>query len=106
MVKQVSLGESIGATLDILANPEKLDKLREDVFREENDVFIVDTCVAYDTHMWETCIFTQDRYMGGVIVEQYKNKEKAKAGHDKWVKVMENNPNQELKDCGVVGGFF
>lgn len=74
---------------------------RRDVFREETDEYTVDTCVGFDTGMWETGIKPQNG--DWVIVEQYASRDEAKTGHDKWVQIMRENPNRELKDINLWG---
>jgi hypothetical protein len=75
---------------------------REDIFREEKDSWIVDTCCAFDTGTWETGI-SKDEGEKWIIVEQYKNREEAKKGHNKWAEKMTKNPNIKLKDIHVWG---
>lgn len=56
---------------------------------EENDI-LVSTCGVTDGRKpFETAVAHPDYNDGGiVVVESYSTKEKAQAGHDKWVKVM------------------
>jgi len=74
---------------------------RAGALREENDKFIVDTCVGFDTGIWETGIAKGGGNM--VIVEQYKDAEEAAKGHEKWVRKMIADPNQELEDIDLWG---
>ena len=62
------------------------------------DSIIVDTALPPDTNIWETGIKRKDIEGEWVIVEQYENKEHAKAGHDKWVKMMTDVPDLPIKD--------
>jgi hypothetical protein len=62
-----------------------------------------DTCSVtdYPSKPYETGLMHPD-YNGGkwVIVEAYKTKEEAKAGHDKWVALYESgNLPKEITDC-------
>lgn len=75
---------------------------RKDVFREEADKFVVDTCVAFDTGTWETGI-SQDNEGSWTIVEQYADKREAEIGHAKWVELMRRDPERELEDINVWG---
>lgn len=60
----------------------------------------VDTAPPKDTKIWETGIKrpTEGKW---VIVEQYPDEEEAKAGHQKWVEFMMENPNAPLKDIDL-----
>ncbi len=68
--------------------------LREDMFRTELDNAIIDTCIAFDTNEWETGI---NRGGDWIIVEQYSTRDKAKKGHNKWLKKLKTNPDIKLK---------
>ena len=57
--------------------------------------FTVDTCNTVDAG-WETGIKPTDEIW--VIVERYPDQKSAKTGHDKWVKSLTDNPEQELRD--------
>ena len=60
------------------------------VARREADGLLVDTCKVTDSrHDYETAV-SHLAYNDGkwVIVEVYDTEEQARAGHDKWVKVM------------------
>lgn len=55
---------------------------------------IIDTCRVIDsTAGFETAV-SCPKYDSGewVIVEEYYSEEKARAGHDKWVKLLTENP--------------
>ena len=73
-----------------------LEESREDVINTvlENGV-IVDTCEAFDTHKWETGICRDDCWE---VPEQYRSREEAVIGHDKWVEKMKENPELEIDD--------
>lgn len=67
----------------------------------ENGELVVDTAAVTDgTHPFETGI-TSPEYNSGkwIIVEAYDTKELAQAGHDRWVKIMTENPPNQLRDC-------
>ena len=101
-MKKISTLQGVMSTLDAMAHPESLEKVRKDVFRDElPGGCVVDTCVGFDTGIWETGIApTGDSY---TITEQYPNRDAAKTGHDKWVQSMKDNPTQELTDVNVWG---
>lgn len=64
----------------------------------ELDGIVVDTCLPADTKIYETGI-RRDKIEGiWVIVEQYENEDKAKEGHERWVKLMTEYPDYPLKD--------
>jgi len=71
---------------------------RDDVLRTEEG-YIVDTCVAFDTGIWETGICPEDGKW--IIVEQYHNRADAVIGHAKWAEFMKENPKRELKDIKI-----
>ena len=70
---------------------------RKDVFRSGVGDIIIDTCKAYDTRKWETGI----KKGKWIIVQQYKNRELAEKGHNKWVEKIKNNPQLSLKDLDL-----
>lgn len=73
------------------------ERNRGEVFRDEFDSIIVDTCIGFDTGVWETAI-----HRGSfVIVAQYPDRDAAKAGHDQWVAQMKEDPNTELVDLDI-----
>ena len=74
---------------------------RKDVITDEFDNIVVDTCVAFDTHEWETGVKIGD--ISWKIVEQYDNREQAVKGHNNWVKKLKKNPNIELPDINTWG---
>lgn len=75
---------------------------REDVFRDEVNKIIIDTCCAPDTGCWETGI-CKDEEEAWIIVEQYETREEAEEGHKKWVQAIKDNPDQELEDLDLWG---
>ncbi len=101
MVKRINAIAGMCATIEAMKTSIIEGELpeRKDVFREETVRYIVDTVKAFDTGMWETGI--EKSGDDWVIVEQYENREKAKTGHDKWVKQMEQNPKRKLKDINL-----
>jgi hypothetical protein len=73
------------------------------VARYEKDGVTLDTAYVtdYPDMPYETGLQHPD-YNGGkwVIVEAYKTKEEAQAGHDKWVALYESgNLPKKIKDC-------
>lgn len=86
IAKNVALGETVPG--------------REDAFNSTVGDITVDTCLAFDTHMWETGIKRDDKW---IIVEQYKSRELAKKGHEKWRDKIQKNPVLGLKDINVWG---
>ena len=76
-----------------------VEETRKDVFRTEENGWLVDTCCAFDTHKWETGIETNTVSM--TIVEQYPDRIDAQKGHDKWVESMRKDPTQDLPYINV-----
>ena len=74
----------------------------DEIYRDEEDKWIVDTCIGFDTYTWETGI-SQNQGGSWTIVEQYEDRESAKAGHGAWVLKMQENPDRELEDINVWG---
>ena len=106
-LKQNKIGEfkfGMYETLDTLAksitgyeNPYRENK--DDVLRYEANNLIIDTCIAYDTDLWETGLNDSRYYDNWIIIEQYQDKEEAKIGHDKWVKIFTGDDlPQEIDD--------
>lgn len=88
---------------DMLGNPSA--RRSDEIFRFEQDEIIVDTCrVADSSKPWETGVY-HPSYNDGqcIIVALYDTKEEAKAGHDKWVRIVtaEKLPAQikDVSDC-------
>lgn len=73
---------------------------RNDLFRTEEEAFIVDTVCTPDTETWETAIST-DGNKSFIPVEQYDSRESAEKGHQKWVESMTADPNQKLTEIVV-----
>jgi len=100
-VKKLDPFEGVFFTLnEIATGGAKTSKLREDIFRDEWDDIVVDTCVAFDTDEWETGIW-QEKDGNCIIVQQYSTKAKAKIGHNKWVRKLKKNPDLELEDLNL-----
>lgn len=73
------------------------------VAKYEKDGLIVDTAAMNDTeHLYETAVkhpdYNNDKW---VIVKEYDSKEEAQTGHDKWVKIMTENPPEKLIDVST-----
>lgn len=86
------------STLSIMAGKDSQN--RSEALRHEQDEWIVDTVVPFDTGVWETGI-SQNSGHNWIIVEQYESKAEAKEGHEKWVNSMKKNPKQEHSDIKV-----
>lgn len=72
----------------------------------EKGCLVIDTCYASDTEKYETAV-CDPKYNDNdwVIVEEYETKEKAKEGHNRWVKKMTGKKlPPKLKD--VSRSFF
>lgn len=105
-IKEINPWEGFFDTLDcmkqgILTGEANPFRKTNNVFRTEENNWIVDTCIAHDTETWETGIQRDDDSF--VIVDQYENEEEAKNGHKKWVSLMRENPKRELEDIDVWG---
>lgn len=74
---------------------------------KEGEDLIVDTSRVTDGALpYETGISSTDyKDLGDnwVIVEAYNSKEEALIGHEKWVKIMKENPPEKLTDCYNAG---
>ena len=88
----------MAATLSIMGGLNSQN--RSNAFRFEKDELIVDTVIPFDTQTWETGI-SKDNGEKWTIVEQYESEDKAKPGHEKWVKAMQKDPNKKLSDINV-----
>lgn len=73
---------------------------RKDVLRTEENGWIVDTCMAFDSHKWETGVRPAPEESFS-ITEQYANRCEAEKGHEKWVTLMRENPKCELPNIIV-----
>ena len=73
----------------------------KDRYSDEVCGSMVDTVVAKDTGKWETGIERPVDSHDGVIVEQYQDRDAALEGHKKWVELLTNNPDAELKDIDL-----
>jgi len=54
--------------------------------------WIIDTCYCDDIKMFETAVCRNNSKI--IIVERYKDKDKAKGGHIKWVERCKENPKK------------
>lgn len=95
-MKQINPIEGMMKTMGALSGITTVD--RSDVFNDKFNNIVVDTVEAFDTHEWETGIEIDGKW---IIVEQYETREKAKSGHNEWVKTMKKNPKKKLKDVNV-----
>ena len=86
--------DNIGRRLRGEPNP-----ARDDVFRDEFNGIIIDTCKASDTGIWETAIF---RNRKSYIVSQYESREEAKKEHIEWVEQLAREPDCELTDIELL----
>ncbi len=87
--------------MQVMTDPESVNTSRKDVLNTTENGWTVDTCCAFDTHIWETGIYPPNSG-NCVIVEKYPSgKEDAIIGHEKWVKLMRENPNRKLPDLDV-----
>jgi len=77
-------------------------KQAEKLGRYEDGILIVDTCIAGDTGKPETGILHPDYHDHFIIVEDYSCVADALAGHEKWVKLMLDPPD-ELVDIDTWG---
>lgn len=71
----------------LFGNYETADKCGNDIVGD----YTVDTCDTVDCG-YETAIWKNENAM--VIVERYKSKNDATAGHKKWVEFCKDNPKQ------------
>ncbi|GAG33274.1 unnamed protein product [marine sediment metagenome] len=102
-IKEISFLNGMMQTVSALGNLEQIQNIyRSDKFNTRDKNWVVDTCVAFDTGTWETGI-SQDKEENWTIAEQYKDRDEAKIGHEKWVKLLKEKPNVELEDINVWG---
>jgi len=97
-IKRINPIEGVLKTLETVmtGNPRRGTALN---YKAES--FIVDTCIGFDTDMWETGIKNLNE--SWIIVEQYENKEYTKKGHNRWIKAMTENPKMKLTDIDLWG---
>ena len=62
------------------------------------DTVVVDTCLPPDTILWETGVYRKSIEGKWVIVENYKDRKCAEAGHRKWVSILTEYPDYPIKD--------
>lgn len=105
MVERISQMEGLFSLVSALADKSIVDDVREKygVFRDEIDGHLIDTCVGFDTHKWETYI--QGGIHNAIIVEQYDDKETAEKGHAKWVEQIRTSPRKPIKEVYVWDGL-
>ena len=85
-------------------DPESVKSSWQTSLNTKENGWVVDTVKAFDTGIWETGI--DPKSTGNwVIVEQYDSDVHAKEGHEKWVKLMRENPNRTLPDLQRDGDF-
>ena len=77
---------------------------RKDKFTNSDKSWVTDTCVGFDTGIWETGI-SQDKEDSWTIVEQYAGRKEAEIGHAKWTELMKTTPEIELEEINVWGDF-
>jgi len=87
--------------LDFLATFASGNPFSDKQITNEVGNITVDTCLPKDTRIWETGINRPDIEGKWVIVEQYEDEDTAKVGHEKWVKLMTDDPNHSLKDIDM-----
>ena len=75
---------------------------RNDKFNNRDGNWVVDTCMGFDTGLWETGI-SQNNENTWTIVEQYDDRREAEIGHAKWTELMKADPDIELEDINVWG---
>jgi hypothetical protein len=74
------------------------DANRKTALRAEVGEQLVDTCLAFDTGMWETGIKRDGDW---TIVEKYADEETARVGHEKWLGELTANPQMDLTEVGI-----
>lgn len=94
------VSDLLSALRETIITGKVVERELNNVFRTEENGWIVDTCVAFDTRAWETGIYPPDSE-DCQIVEQYPNEDEAKKGHDKWVALMRENPDRKLPDISI-----
>lgn len=103
---EISPMEGVFATLQAQANLAmgQEREWRKDKFTDNEDDWVVDTCMGFDTGLWETGI-SQDKEDSWTIVEQYADRKEAEIGHAKWYELIKAEPNKELEEINVWGDF-
>ena len=78
---------------------------RGDSLNDKIEGIVIDTCYTPDTMKWETGIEVKGEWK---IVEIYKDEHDAAKGHEKWVKMVKENPNQKFEHCkeGTAEAWF
>jgi hypothetical protein len=101
-MRQYDLYRNLKSVADGLSNPDLVAEKRKTALRTEENGWIVDTCVGFDTGIWETGIERDSK--GFIITEQYADEVKAKEGHERYVTMMRKDPKGKLpniqeEDC-------
>lgn len=73
---------------------------RKEAMTKEIDGVVIDTVCPTDTRKWETG--NEDNGKSWVIVEQYKDKDEATTGHNKWCQLVEEG-KRDFKDINMWG---
>jgi len=81
---------------------DKNQSWRNTAMTDEINGLMIDTCYAPDVEKWETGILKGK----WIIVEEYEDEKEAKKGHEKWIKKIKENSNQELKVCRTAEEWF
>ena len=93
------LGVLFGSMEVILTSSEQQKNIRAEALNVKAGKFEIDTCYTVDAG-WETGIKPDGEVW--IIVERYADKDQAKVGHDRWVKSLTDNPEQELRDVNFI----
>jgi len=88
-------------TLNFLASYPLSNSFREDALNDKVEDIAVDTVCASDTGIWETGIKRESVEGKWVIVEQYEDIQEAEEGHQKWLKLMTEQPDAKLEDIDM-----
>ena len=90
----LGLGGLMSGFGGMLYESEKENKVKRP-FNTKSKTWTIDTCLPSDTNTWETGIKAKNiDSENWVIVEQYKSKEEAGKGHNKWIKFMKTKPKK------------
>ena len=88
----INILEAMTPTSEMAVNRERS---RKNALNDSFDNITVDTCVGFDTGIWETGIERDGEPW--VIVSQYDNTEEATKEHNEWVKALKKKRNMKLK---------
>lgn len=86
-----------------MMNPSLVEAARKNALREEFNGVIVDTCIGFDTGLWETGIQIDDA--AWIITQQYPNRDKAIIGHQKHIEMLKKDKKAKLPNLQVEGSF-